>query len=158
MIIRVFGPKMLSARLAGLLCCSDVLQCREDSLVRSDAENLHVQSCSSYPYSIPDVTFLWHSRCVACSDCCTNFAKFCVMLPSFTAKLATHKINKICQKHNVPLKTAALKFPYLNKNISTVLTGVNSKKQVLENLKSYYKNISIDLWNELGQENLIKIS
>jgi len=69
-----------------------------------------------------------------------------------------HKINKICQKHNVPLKTAALKFPYLNKNISTVLTGVNSKKQVLENLKSYYKNISIDLWNELGQENLIKIS
>ena len=31
-------------------------------------------------------------------------------------------------------------------------------KQVMENLKSYSTNISINLWNELEQENLIQIS
>jgi len=67
-----------------------------------------------------------------------------------------NEINKICQKHNVNLKTAALKFPYLNSNIATVLTGVTSKEQVLENLMSYSTNISNDLWNELEQKNLIK--
>ena len=67
-----------------------------------------------------------------------------------------NEINKICQKHNVNLKTAALKFPYLNSNIATVLTGVTSKEQVLENLMSYSTNISNDLWNELEEKNLIK--
>ena len=66
------------------------------------------------------------------------------------------EINKICHKYNINLKTAALKFPYLNNNIATVLTGITSKEQVIENLKSYSSNISSDLWDELEQKNLIK--
>ena len=67
-----------------------------------------------------------------------------------------NKINVICNKHKVNLKTAALKFPYLNKNIATVLTGVSSKGEVLENLNSYLSKIDEDLWNELEKENLIQ--
>ena len=67
-----------------------------------------------------------------------------------------NKINIICNKHKVNLKTAALKFPYLNKNIATVLTGVSSKEEVLENLNSYLSEINEDLWNELEKENLIQ--
>ena len=67
-----------------------------------------------------------------------------------------NEINKICHKYNLNLKTAALKFPYLNNNIATVLTGITSKEQVIENLKSYSSNISSDLWDALEQKNLIK--
>ena len=67
-----------------------------------------------------------------------------------------NEINKVCKKHNVNLNTAALKFPYLNNNIATVLTGVASTEQVSENLQSYSTNISNDLWFELEQKNLIK--
>ena len=67
-----------------------------------------------------------------------------------------NKINEICNKHKVDLKTAALKFPYLNKNIATVLTGVSSKEEVLENFNSYSFEINEDLWNELEKENLIQ--
>ena len=62
---------------------------------------------------------------------------------------------KLIKYNNLNLKTAALKFPYLNSNIATVLTGVTSKEQVLENLKSYSTNITSDLWVELDQKNLI---
>ena len=67
-----------------------------------------------------------------------------------------NKINDICKKHKVNLKTAALRFPYLNKNIATVLTGVTSKEHVLENLNSYSTKISNDLWDELEEKNLIQ--
>ena len=67
-----------------------------------------------------------------------------------------NKINKICQKHQVSLKAAALNFPYLNKNIATVLTGVSSKDEVYENLSNYNTKISEDLWKELLKEDLIQ--
>ena len=66
------------------------------------------------------------------------------------------EISDVCKKHNINLKSAALKFPYLNKNTATVLTGVSSKKHVLENLNSYLSEISNDLWKELEEKNLIQ--
>ena len=66
------------------------------------------------------------------------------------------EINDVCKKHNINLKSAALKFPYLNKNTATVLTGVSSKKHVLENLNSYLSEINNDLWEELEEKNLIQ--
>jgi len=66
------------------------------------------------------------------------------------------EINDVCKKHNINLKSAALKFPYLNKNTATVLTGVSSKKHVVENLNSYLSEISNDLWKELEEKNLIQ--
>jgi len=67
-----------------------------------------------------------------------------------------NKINEICKKHKVNLKTAALKFPYLNKNIATVLIGVSSKEHFMENLNSYLAKINNDLWKELVEKNLIQ--
>lgn len=66
------------------------------------------------------------------------------------------KINKICENNGVSLKTAALNFPYLNKNIATVLTGVSSNDEVHENLENYNKKINKDLWNQLLIEGLIE--
>ena len=79
-----------------------------------------------------------------------------ITLKTILASKKANKINVICNKHKVNLKTAALKFPYLNKNIATVLTGVSSKEEVLENLNSYLSEINEDLWNELEEKNLIQ--
>ena len=66
------------------------------------------------------------------------------------------KIKEVCENHQITLKTAALNFPYLNKNIATVLTGVSSKDEVSENLKKFSKKINSDLWHELIDKKLIK--
>ena len=65
------------------------------------------------------------------------------------------EIDKVCKKYNIDLKTAALKFPYLNSNIATVLTGVTSKDQVAQNLKNHSTIITNDFWTELEEKNLI---
>ena len=66
------------------------------------------------------------------------------------------KINKICEDHKVTLKAAALNFPYLNKNIATVLTGVSSNEEVNENLNNYNTKINYDLWKDLIKQEMIQ--
>ena len=67
-----------------------------------------------------------------------------------------NKIKKICDDHQVTLKAAAINFPYLNKNIATVLTGVSSTEEVYENINNYNTKISDDLWKKLLNEDLIQ--
>ena len=40
-------------------------------------------------------------------------------------------------------KAAAINFPYLNKNIATVLTGVSSTEEVYENINNYNTKINM---------------
>ena len=59
------------------------------------------------------------------------------------------EINKLCKKFNIPIQAASIQFPLKNKNVSSIILGMDQVNQINENLK--YLNIKIDkdFWNYL---------
>ena len=64
-------------------------------------------------------------------------------------------MDMICQRHGVPLKAAALQFPLGHPSVATVLTGVRSREEWQENLRSFELEIPRDLWLELREESMV---
>ena len=52
------------------------------------------------------------------------------------------EINKLCKKFNIPIQAASIQFPLKNKNVSSIILGMDQVNQINENLK--YLNIKID--------------
>ncbi|MBF0280124.1 MAG: aldo/keto reductase [SAR324 cluster bacterium] len=65
------------------------------------------------------------------------------------------RISRICERHGTPLKAAALQFPLAHPAIATVLTGVRSAAEFLENERLFHFPIPNDLWAELKAERLL---
>lgn len=65
------------------------------------------------------------------------------------------KIAAVCERHGVPLAAAALQFPLLHPQVTSVIPGAFSPEQVATNLNHMRREISADLWAELKQERLI---
>ena len=65
------------------------------------------------------------------------------------------KIKKVCDKHGVPLKAAALQFVFGHPAVASVVPGTRSPSHQLENLNMISYNIHSSLWDELREEGLI---
>jgi D-threo-aldose 1-dehydrogenase len=61
----------------------------------------------------------------------------------------------VCQRHDVPLKAAALQFPAAHPVIAATLTGARSRAEITENVALFDQPIPIDLWHDLKAEKLI---
>jgi D-threo-aldose 1-dehydrogenase len=61
----------------------------------------------------------------------------------------------VCQRHDVPLKAAALQFPAAHPVIGSILTGARSRGEITENVALFDQPIPIDLWHDLKAEKLI---
>jgi D-threo-aldose 1-dehydrogenase len=61
----------------------------------------------------------------------------------------------VCQRHDVPLKAAALQFPAAHPVIAATLTGARSRQEITENVTLFDQPIPIDLWHDLKAEQLI---
>ena len=68
------------------------------------------------------------------------------------------EIKKICTKHNVELKAAALQFGLLHPAIASTIPGARKPAEVLQNIESAGAEIPNDLWNELKAEGLLPAS
>ena len=66
-----------------------------------------------------------------------------------------YRLEEVCNKFNISLKKAALKFPYFNKIVSTIIIGMNSPKEVEENIQNYNSKISSEIWEEMKSLKLI---
>jgi D-threo-aldose 1-dehydrogenase len=66
------------------------------------------------------------------------------------------RIAAVCARHNVPLIAAALQFPLLNPQVTSVIPGSFSPAQVNDNLGHMRRAIPADLWAELRHEKLIR--
>ena len=64
-------------------------------------------------------------------------------------------INEICIRHNVPLKAAALQFGLMNTAVTSVIPGVRSVSEVIENFEMLSLDIDPQFWDELRFEGLI---
>jgi D-threo-aldose 1-dehydrogenase len=58
-------------------------------------------------------------------------------------------IEKVCSRHQVPLKAAALQFPLYHPCVASVIPGTRSPAELAENLRMLQKPIPSDLWGEL---------
>lgn len=65
------------------------------------------------------------------------------------------RLEAVCQRHDVPLKAAALQFPLAHPAVTTVLTGARSVAELDENGKMFRHEIPASLWSELRAEGLL---
>ena len=65
------------------------------------------------------------------------------------------RINAICERHDTPLKAAALQFILAHPAIASVIPGARSVAEVEENVKMVEAPVPAVLWDDLKQEGLI---
>jgi D-threo-aldose 1-dehydrogenase len=65
------------------------------------------------------------------------------------------QLEKVCLRHGVPLKAAAIQFPLAHPAIASILTGARSREEIVENDALFHQAIPSALWQELKAEGLI---
>jgi len=68
----------------------------------------------------------------------------------------TRAIERICLRHAVPLRAAALQFPLSHPSVATVIPGARDVAEVEENLRLMAHPVPYALWLELRQAGLIR--
>jgi D-threo-aldose 1-dehydrogenase len=66
------------------------------------------------------------------------------------------RIEAVCDRHDVPLAAAALRFPLAHPLVASVIPGLDSPDRVSQAVRLYRHNIPAALWQELRQENLLR--
>lgn len=66
------------------------------------------------------------------------------------------RIDAICQRHNVPIKAAALQFPLAHPAINVILSGARSIAEVDENVAMFQHPIPSALWDDLRSAGLLR--
>jgi D-threo-aldose 1-dehydrogenase len=59
------------------------------------------------------------------------------------------QLGAICNAHGVPLKAAAIQFPFTHPAVGAVLTGARSDAELRENVAMFQTPIAPELWNAL---------
>ena len=59
------------------------------------------------------------------------------------------KIKKLCDEFNIPVQAAAIQFPLRNKNVSSIILGMDEVNQIQENLNFLSLKINNDFWEQL---------
>jgi len=67
----------------------------------------------------------------------------------------TRKIEAVCARHKIPMKAAALQFPFGHPTVVSNIPGVKTKERFEENLSLFAYPIPADFWAELKAENLL---
>jgi D-threo-aldose 1-dehydrogenase len=65
------------------------------------------------------------------------------------------RMQAICRKHDTPLAAAALQFPLAHPIVASVIPGAIGPKQVQQNVESFKRPISSELWIDLKREGLV---
>jgi D-threo-aldose 1-dehydrogenase len=65
------------------------------------------------------------------------------------------ELERVCLRHGVPLKAAALQFPLAHPSVACVLIGARSGAEALGNDALFRRQIPESLWQELKAEGLI---
>ena len=67
------------------------------------------------------------------------------------------RIEAACDRHKVPLAAAALQFPLAHSLVASVIPGLDSPQRVEQTLSLYHHKIPAALWQDLRDENLIRV-
>jgi len=64
-------------------------------------------------------------------------------------------IEAVCARHGVPLRAAALQFPFGHEAVATVIPGARSVGEVRQNVELLEVEIAADFWAEIKGEGLV---
>jgi D-threo-aldose 1-dehydrogenase len=67
----------------------------------------------------------------------------------------TRRIQEVCARHDVPLQSAALQFPFGHPCIASVIPGARSTAEIDANVAFFEEEIPVDFWRELRDLSLI---
>jgi D-threo-aldose 1-dehydrogenase len=67
----------------------------------------------------------------------------------------TRKIETVCARFNIPIKAAALQFPFGHPTVVSNIPGVKTKERFEENLSLFTHPIPAGFWAVLKEENLL---
>ena len=77
-------------------------------------------------------------------------------VPADPARVArAERIRVVCERHGVPLKAAAVQFPFAHPAVTTLVAGVRSIEHLDEYPELLGRAIPADLWSELKSEGLL---
>ncbi len=65
------------------------------------------------------------------------------------------QLREVCDRHDVPLKAAAIQFPLGHPAVATVVIGARSPAELTENVAMFRHPIPAELWDELRAEGLL---
>ena len=65
------------------------------------------------------------------------------------------QIETVCARHKVPLKAAALQFPFGHEAVATTIPGARSTGEIQDNVRLIEHPVPDDFWAELKAEGLI---
>ena len=68
-----------------------------------------------------------------------------------------NKIKNICNSYNVPIKSAAIQFPFRHPAVASIIPGASTSEELQDNISLFDITIPKDLWAELESEGLIEI-
>lgn len=66
------------------------------------------------------------------------------------------RIRKVCERFDVPLRAAALRFPFAHPAVSTVVVGARSPAEIDDNVDMLRRDIPTALWTALREEGLLR--
>jgi D-threo-aldose 1-dehydrogenase len=66
------------------------------------------------------------------------------------------RIRAVCERHGVGLRAAALQYPLLHPAVAAVVVGCRSPAEVVANAADLEVVIPAEVWNELGDEGLVR--
>jgi len=69
--------------------------------------------------------------------------------------LRARRLDEACRRHGVPLKAAALRFPFGHPAVVSVLVGCRSVAELDENLRLFEAEVPEALWADLKREGLL---
>jgi len=67
----------------------------------------------------------------------------------------TRKIESVCTRYNIPMKAAALQFPFGHPTVVSNIPGIKTKDRFEENLSLFTYPIPADFWAALKEEKLL---
>jgi len=73
----------------------------------------------------------------------------CASLPHHESLSQRDRLQHLCERHDVPLKAAALQFPLRHPSVRCVLAGARSSDEVRENIQMMQHTIADSFWEAL---------
>ncbi len=75
---------------------------------------------------------------------------------SEAVRARVRQIEAVCARHQVPLRAAALQFPFGHEAVATTIPGARSAEEIRDNVRLIEHPIPSDFWAELRVEGLIE--
>jgi D-threo-aldose 1-dehydrogenase len=98
---------------------------------------------------------VFNSGILADPDADPTFVNFKYRPPAPEIVDRTRRFKNVCTSHGVPLKAAAIAFPFTHPAVKTVLLGCRSADEVVSNVTDLATEIPPSLWSDLASEGLI---